>query len=68
MCRAPRVQWQKVNVVDQEGYAKAQRRLKTLLRAHPSRLPKGTIPRNGRSDNRLLSYGYRDYSDLFNAR
>jgi putative DNA methylase len=31
-------------------------------------LPLAEIPRTGRADNRLLDYGYRQYTDLFNDR
>lgn len=31
-------------------------------------MPDGPIPRAGRSDDRLVRYGYSDYSELFNAR
>lgn len=31
-------------------------------------IPKRLIPRTGRSDNRLVDYGYRRYAETFNAR
>ena len=31
-------------------------------------LPKALIPRSGRTDDRLVGYGYRRYTDLFNDR
>jgi adenine-specific DNA methylase len=49
-------------------YASAEQRLHELLRAHPGALPLGLIPTAGRSDNRLIDYGYEDYAQLFNAR
>jgi adenine-specific DNA methylase len=53
---------------DCQCFEKAERHFKSLLKENPSILPKGRIPQRNRSDNRLLSYGYRDYSQLFNAR
>jgi adenine-specific DNA methylase len=39
------------------------------LRAiNPDFIPRGPIPSAGRSDDRLVRYGYRDYSELFNPR
>jgi len=56
------------NATDLRVYAQAQRKLNSLLRRQPTLLPAGSIPTKGRSDSRLLSYGYRDYRQLFNAR
>jgi adenine-specific DNA methylase len=53
---------------DQERYAAAETKLGELLAAKCDALPAGPIPRVGRSDNRLIDYGYDDYSQLFNAR
>lgn len=53
---------------DRRRFDNAKRRLNALLKASPSLLPRGRIPRKNRSDGRLLSYGYRDYLHLFNAR
>ena len=53
---------------DQSRYDDAERRLQTLLAAHPDALPTRAIPRSGRADNRLIDYGYRDYNQMFNAR
>lgn len=49
---------------DQEIYDAASSAL------HPMRgsLPNRTIPRTGRSDNRLTAYNYSRYTDLFNDR
>lgn len=53
---------------DRERYSEAERKLHDLLAAKPNALPVGSIPRVGRSDNRLIDYGYEDYAQLFNAR
>lgn len=53
---------------DQQRYAEAELKLRDLLTAKPDALPAGPIPRAGRSDNRLIDYGYEDYTQLFNAR
>ncbi len=53
---------------DRICYRKAERRLEQLLLENPDTLPAGPIPRTGRSDNRLIDYGYRDYLEMFNAR
>ncbi|WP_454916258.1 hypothetical protein [Xanthobacter sediminis] len=53
---------------DRERYSEAERKLHELLAAKPDALPAGSIPRLGRSDNRLIDYGYEDYAQLFNAR
>jgi putative DNA methylase len=53
---------------DRQQFERAKRRLRALLKSEPLLLPSGHIPHRKRSDNRLLSYGYRDYSELFNAR
>lgn len=42
--------------------------LKALLVGFPNCLPLGPIPTAGRSDDRLIRYGYSDYVELFNAR
>ncbi len=38
------------------------------LEAVRAKVPRRLIPRSGRSDERLLRYGYRYYSELFNDR
>lgn len=53
---------------DQDRYRDAERRLEALLAERPDALPAGAIPRTGRSDNRLVDYGYCDYTQMFNAR
>lgn len=53
---------------DQDRYHDAERRLNTLLAERPDALPAGPIPRTGRTDNRLVDYGYSDYIQMFNAR
>ena len=53
---------------DRNRYGAAEDRLEELLSKDPRALPKGTIPRQGRTDNRLIDYGYGDYSEMFNAR
>ena len=53
---------------DRRRYQEAEHRLADLLASNPTALPKGTIPRTGRADNRLIDYGYRDYLEMFNAR
>lgn len=53
---------------DRLRFRAAERKLKKLLAETPSLIPEGRIPKRNRADNRLLSYGYRDYSQLFNAR
>lgn len=45
-------------------YRQAQVELAAVTRL----IPKRPIPRTGRSDNRLVDYGYRRYAELFNAR
>lgn len=56
------------NATDLRAYVRAEQKLNSLLRKRPKLLPAGRIPTKGRSDSRLLSYGYRDYRQLFNAR
>lgn len=46
----------------------AKRCLSKVLRDQPRALPTRAIPRSGRADARLVSYGYVDYLDLFNPR
>jgi adenine-specific DNA methylase len=53
---------------DRRVYQSAEQDLLKLLRRSPRALPAGRIPSRGRSDDRLLDYGYRDYGQLFNAR
>lgn len=53
---------------DHAAFQAAADRLAEELAADSDFLAAGPIPAAGRSDNRLLQYGYRDYSDLFGAR
>lgn len=57
-----------VTEFDRERYALAETRLGEVLARRPNTLPKGAIPSEGRSDSRLLDYGYKDYAEMFNAR
>lgn len=53
---------------DRQRYAAAELKLREVLAVKPDALPAGEIPRDGRSDNRLVDYGYEDYRQLFNSR
>lgn len=53
---------------DRDRYRDAEDRLDALLAERPDALPAGPIPRAGRTDNRLVHYGYSDYMEMFNAR
>lgn len=53
---------------DRRLYARAKRELSSFLKATPSALPAGTIPRARRASMRLLDCRYTDYQQLFNAR
>ena len=53
---------------DQKSYDSACRELERLRAENPDFIPRGPIPSAGRSDDRLVRYGYRDYSELFNPR
>lgn len=53
---------------DLERYDAAERELARLLADGGPGLPGRAIPAEGRSDNRLIQYGYRRYTNLFNAR
>ncbi len=53
---------------DKDRYRQAELRLQNLLVKRPHALPAGTIPREGRTDTRLVDYGYSDYTQMFNAR
>ncbi len=53
---------------DQKSFKSACRELKRLRAENPDFIPRGPIPSAGRSDDRLVRYGYRDYSELFNPR
>jgi Adenine-specific DNA methylase containing a Zn-ribbon len=58
----------KVTAADLAAFDRAASRLQAELADDPNFLAVGPIPREGRSDNRLIQYGYSDYGDLFNAR
>ena len=53
---------------DQDCFAAACTELHRWCAKHPTLIPKGPIPVSGRSDDRLIRYGYRDYRELFNLR
>ena len=53
---------------DLDVFEKAEAAFNLKLLANPGLLPESPIPDSGRSDYRLLSYGYSDYRELFNAR
>jgi adenine-specific DNA methylase len=53
---------------DQRGLKAAARCLRKEMAADPGFLAAGPIPREGRSDNRLVQYGYRSYSELHTVR
>lgn len=58
----------KANDEDLRAFTDAQAHLDREVAKDPRFLAEGPIPSVGRSDDRLIQYGYRDYSDLFNAR
>jgi putative DNA methylase len=53
---------------DRARYRQASQRLHEIVAKNPRILPVVKIPKVGRSDNRLIDYGYTDYGQLFNAR
>jgi putative DNA methylase len=53
---------------DQACFAAARAALHRLSADNPHLIPAGPIPAAGRSDDRLVRYGYRDYRELFNPR
>jgi adenine-specific DNA methylase len=53
---------------DRKNFEAARRELERLRAINPDFIPRGPIPSAGRSDDRLVRYGYRDYSELFNSR
>ena len=53
---------------DIDIFAKAKAAFDLKFASSPELLPESQIPVSGRSDDRLLSYGYSDYRELFNAR
>lgn len=58
----------KARKADLSAYQRAAARLEAELEIDPGFIASGPIPSQGRADNRLIQYGYRDYCDLFNAR
>ncbi|SIT58683.1 Adenine-specific DNA methylase containing a Zn-ribbon-like protein [Mesorhizobium prunaredense] len=58
----------KATFMDLAVFAKAAARLAYELELDSEFLACGPIPKEGRSDNRLIQYGYADYGDLFGAR
>ncbi len=52
---------------DDSLYEDAHKALRRWKRRHPGLLPTKAI-RAGRTDSRLIDYGYRKWTDLFNAR
>jgi len=63
--------WRRIRTAsafDQECLEGARATLHRLSADHPHLLPAGPIPADGRSDDRLVRYGYRDYRELFNPR
>jgi putative DNA methylase len=53
---------------DQDCFEAACTELHRWCAEHPNVIPRGPIPVFGRSDDRLIRYGYRDYRELFNPR
>ena len=53
---------------DRKMFSDAAKALAALLRDTPDALAPSPIPKEGRKDDRLLRYGYENYSDLFGAR
>ena len=53
---------------DVEVFERAKLEFQRLSESGVLSMPSAVIPRDGRSDDRLLRYGYVGYGDLFNAR
>ena len=49
-------------------FKKAESELASRLASKAGVLPRSPVPKTDRADDRLLSYGYVDYTELFNAR
>lgn len=61
--------FQRVEAKDLDTYDAARRALaRRVSRLGSNALPVRAIPSRNRTDERLLAYGYREYSQLFNAR
>ena len=58
----------KASADDVELYEAAQAELRMRLDAQPATLPQEPLISPNRSDPRLLAYGYRHWTELFNAR
>ena len=58
----------KATSFDQKMFANAAAALTSLKAEMPDAIAPSPIPREGRKDERLLKYGYRNYADLFSAR
>jgi len=53
---------------DLRAYERAADEFRNLVAAGSLSAPSAVVPQDGRTDDRLLRYGYADYADLFNAR
>ena len=61
--------FQRATEHDRRRYEAARRALsRRIQKIGATALPIQAIPRRNRSDDRLIDYGYRDYSQLFNSR
>lgn len=62
--------FQRATEFDQQQFAAAQVELMRSVLPDSSvpNIPDRRIPTEGRSDDRIIKYGYQRYSDLFNAR
>lgn len=56
------------SAADIETYARAAREWQALQETAETQFPIAQIHSKGRSDTRLIDYGYQSYHDLFNAR
>jgi adenine-specific DNA methylase len=56
------------SLFDQERVRAAKHEYEGLLSSSPNIIPANLIPQAGRSDNRVVQYGYKNYMDLFNPR
>jgi putative DNA methylase len=53
---------------DLDVFVRAESEFQRLTDGDALEMPNAEIPREGRSDDRLLRYGYASYGDLFNTR
>jgi adenine-specific DNA methylase len=58
----------KATAAHRAAFTRASKMLRQELQADPNFLPRHSIDRKQRSDNRLVDYGYRKWSQLFNDR